>query len=465
MARRPSLQLHLSPRALVTAGALLAATLAATLLGHGQLKYGVGLIGALVFVPFAFANPPLAVASWLVANLLAGLPGFGSAANYSVYIVALVTVGAVVAVGSGEAGEPVEEDASRLRRREVTLFLLFLLWVLLTLVWAPEGGAASDTIFRLMRSGVVFFAVLVLVREPRHLRWLAAAFVVGTVLSILSGVASGGLGASTSDEGRLRGGTSDPNYLAAAIVPALMFTGALASMRLRPLLRAALGAGALVLAIGLAATESRGGFLALLLVAVVALASWRGRRLTIASFIGLFAIGAAAFFIASPSSWHRVTHNTDNGSGRSDIWQVAWRVVEDHPIGGAGLAQFPVVSPDFIRRPGALSRADLLVDQRIVVHNAYLQLWAETGIVGLLLFAGIVGTSLAASVGATRRFEAAGDVEMATLARAAILALVGALAASFFLSNIDDQRLWVLIAFGPALLAVAQRAQQSRVAR
>lgn len=460
MTRR--LPLHFSPRALVTAGALLAATLAATLLGHGELKYGIGLIAALVFVPFAFANPPLAVASWLVANLLAGLPGFGSAANYSVYIVALVTIGAVAAVGTVE-DEAAASDVSRLRRREVTLFLLFLLWVTFTLVWAPESGLASDTINRLLRSAVVFFAVLVLVREPKHLRWLAAAFVAGTVLSILSGVASGGLGASTSDEGRLRGGTSDPNYLAAAIVPALMFTGALLSLRLRPLLRAALGVGAIVLAIGLAATESRGGFLALIVVSIVAFATWPGRRATIAMFVAFFALGAAAFFIASPSSWERVTQNKDSGSGRSDIWQVAWRVVEDHPVAGAGLAQFPAVSPDFLRRPGSLSRADLLVDQRIVVHNAYLQLWAETGIVGLLLFLGIAGTSMAASLGAARRYEGIGDEDMATLSRAAMLALLGSLAASFFLSNIDDQRLWVLIAFGPALLAAAERAQRASV--
>src|SRR6187551_2037008 len=93
------LPLHLSPRALVTAAALLAATAAATLLGNGELKYGVGLVAALVFVPFAFVNPPLALACWLVTNLLAGLPGFGSAANYSIYVIALVTIGAVAASG------------------------------------------------------------------------------------------------------------------------------------------------------------------------------------------------------------------------------------------------------------------------------------------------------------------------------------------------------------------------------
>jgi len=461
MARRLTLP-QLWPTVLVTAGALLAATIAVTLLTHDQVKLGVTLIGAFVLVPVAFASPSLALSFWLVMNLLAGLHGFGSAANRTLLVIGLVWLGALAA--QREAREREDGDAARMRRRQATLFALFLLWALFTLVWAPDPGFAGTVVTRLLLSALVFAVVLTVVREPRHVRWLAAAFVIGAVLSVLSGIVTGGLhtdastiSTATSDEGRLRGGTSDPNYLAAAIVPAMMLAGALAARGGRPLARFALLLAAVVLAIGLAATESRGGFVAIVIVSAGALLTWRERRLTIGAFIGVFAAGAAAFFIASPSSWERVTSNTDKGSGRSDIWQVAWRVVESHPVAGVGISQFPVVSPDYIRRPGAITRADLLVDQRIVVHNAYLQLWAEAGLVGLLLFLGAVATGLQACRLAARRFDARGDPEMATLARAALLALVGALTASFFLSNIDDQRLWVLIALGPALLAVAER--------
>ncbi len=46
---------------------------------------------------------------------------------------------------------------------------------------------------------------------------------------------------------------------------------------------------------------------------------------------------------------------------------------------------------------------------------------------------------------------------LATLTAASLLALVGALSASFFLSNVNDRRLWVLLALGVVLRAVAER--------
>jgi hypothetical protein len=37
-----------------------------------------------------------------------------------------------------------------------------------------------------------------------------------------------------------------------------------------------------------------------------------------------------------------------------------------------------------------------------------------------------------------------------------VLAIAGALAASVFLSNIEDRRTWVLFALGPALLGISR---------
>src|SRR6185436_17835076 len=129
-----------------------------------------------------------------------------------------------------------------------------------------------------------------------------------------------------SVQGRLQGGTSDPNYLAAAIVPAMILAGGLAARRGHPFERFGLMVATIVLAIGLAATESRGGFLAVIVVPLGALLTWRGRRLMLVGFIAVFALGVGAWFVASPSAWNRVTSASDGGSGRSEIWHVATRV-------------------------------------------------------------------------------------------------------------------------------------------
>lgn len=450
------------PTVLIGGAALFAAALCGTLLVR-DARLGVAFIGAFVFVPVAFLNPPLALSAWAMSSFLTELPGMGAASNRAFYLLIVVWIGTMFA----------RDPAMRARaRRQIPMLggvAAFFVWVLLSLLWAPlfNDDTREFAVGYVLSAGV-FLLVTTFVLEPRHARWLAGAYIAGTALSVLAGAVSGGLttdatsfDTSTSVQGRLQGGISDPNYLAAACVPAIMLAAGLAARRGQPLMRFVLGVAVAILAVGLAATESRGGLLAAAVVAIGALMFWRGRRLTVALMIVTVGLAGAAWFVASPSAWERVTSAQDGGSGRTEIWQVAWRVVESEPVIGVGLAQFPNVSQNFIREPGSLSRADLFVDKQIVVHNVYLQLWAETGIIGLLLFLSIVVRSLLAGHRAAGRFERAGDLDMATLVRAAMLALVGALTASFFLSNLDDRRLWLLIALGPALLAIAR--QEERV--
>jgi O-antigen ligase len=286
------------------------------------------------------------------------------------------------------------------------------------------------------------------------------AFVAGAALSVLWGAAKGGLsvngGEAANVEGRFQGGAGDPNYLAAVLVPALMLAGGLA-IRKAAGTRALLALATAIIAVGLAATQSRGGIIGAAVCAVIALAIWRGRRALIVSLIGLAVLATTAFFVANPAAWQRIHAGNASGSGRVDIWKVAWRVMQDHPLVGVGIAQFPQVSPHYVLQPGALEYVNLIVEKHIVVHNLYLQLWVETGIIGLLLFLAVVASSLAAGWRAATQFDRQGDVEMSSLARASILALIGMLTASFFLSNLEAGQLWLLLALGPVLAGLAAR--------
>ena len=103
-----------------------------------------------------------------------------------------------------------------------------------------------------------------------------------------------------------------------------------------------------------------------------------------------------------------------------------------------------------------LEYAELIIEKHIVVHNAYLQLWAEDGIVGLLLFLAVVVSSLAAGWRAVRLFEAV-ETTGWPLARTTFLALIAILIASFFLSDLEVGQLWVLLALGPVMKKLAIR--------
>ena len=81
---------------------------------------------------------------------------------------------------------------------------------------------------------------------------------------------------------------------------------------------------------------------------------------------------------------------------------------------------------------------------------------------GLALFLSLIGFSVVATIKAAQRFEHAGDRDMELLARGLVVALLGLLAADFFLSGQFSKQLWILLGLGPALLALSKRrAKQS----
>ena len=93
--------------------------------------------------------------------------------------------------------------------------------------------------------------------------------------------------------------------------------------------------------------------------------------------------------MASPLERERVT-TAQGGTGRADIWAVGWRMVQSSPTNGIGVGQFPGFSSiHFLLAPGALLRDEFIVDKPKVAHNIYLEVLAELGVVGLVMFVSI----------------------------------------------------------------------------
>ncbi len=444
----------------IAIGALAAAAVLASVLAY-DTKVGIELLLGLCFAPIALLRLPLAICAWVALLFFSRTSTLDASLDKVLLFIGVCWIGLLVGRRA-----TVREALAR-NQTIIVLVAGFLVWMLLSLAWAPVPSAANRPVKDLLYASFGFVLLVGAIVERRHVRWLVVAYVAGAALTVLWGAAKGGLsvgGASggevTAAEGRFQGGAGDPNYLAAVLVPAIMLAGGLA-VRRAPGQRILLAFATAIIAIGLAATQSRGGLIGAGVCAIAALVIWRGHRGQIAGLIVLATGAIVTFFVLNPSAWIRV-HESNQGSGRIDIWEVAWRVVRDHPLVGAGIAQFPQVSPHYVLQSGALNYVSLIVEKHIVVHNLYLQLWAEDGIIGLLLFAGVVVASLAAGWRAARRFDAQGDTEMSALARAAILALIGMLTASFFLSNLEAGQLWILLALGPILAGLAER--QTRAA-
>jgi hypothetical protein len=434
------------------------AVTAAVLVGLGMAvnpRIGVALLVASCAVPLVLIDLSLGIALWAMLLALSSLPGLGLASSLAGLLVVACWIG-VRRVEPHPRLQPVVLVGT-------SALLLLLVWLALSLAWAEDVGEAAVELWRWGLCGLVFAVLLTSLHSRRDIRLVIGGFVLGIVLSVAVGLVNDGLGGGpvngetlTSTEGRLQGGLGDPNVLAAAIVPAIVLAAGLLAVvrgRVRVALLACIG----VLVLGLGATQSRGGAVAAVVALVVALIVMRHhRKPVLIAAIGIAAVGVV-YFSAYPQGWDRMT-KSDGGNGRSELWEVAWRITEDHPVAGVGLHNFTVHSPRYVREPGALKNVKLIAERPHAVHNTYLELLTETGVVGLSLFLVAAAASLLAGLKGAKRFEARGDIAYGAVARAAIVAACAALAAAFFVTIGSRMGLWFILALGPVLLGLSRPA-------
>jgi putative inorganic carbon (HCO3(-)) transporter len=438
------------PRSVVAAAAVGLATALGALLAYDAV-IGIAVLAGLAYAAIALVNLPLAIALWLPTAFLNALPGIDAASHAGSAVIALAWFGTLY--GRRERAVP------GLRGQQWAL-ALFVVWLAVSIIWSKDASAASTALLPWGAAALFFIVLVTLDLDRRQVRLLLGAFIAGVVISVLVGMVGGlspqnELSAITEEEGRLSGGEGDPNYLAAGIVPAIVLAAGLAGGARRFLPRLALLAAAGILTVGLASTQSRGGLLAAVVGTVLALIVAKHGRAWVVALVALVIGVGAVWFASTPDAWERVTSTADAGNGRGSLWRVAGRIFSDHPIVGVGLDNYQRHAPEYTRGGGRLEFVNFIAEKPHVVHNTYLQLLVETGIVGLALFLAILAASLRAAVRAARRFEELGDLELATISRTVLVAMVAGLTASFFISNGPDFQLWALLALGPVLLALA----------
>ena len=83
---------------------------------------------------------------------------------------------------------------------------------------------------------------------------------------------------------------------------------------------------------------------------------------------------------------------TAGGSNRYDFWVVSWNAFTDNPVGGLGMENF---QPEYLREGSS-------EEQPRFAHSLEMGMLAQTGLVGILLFAGWLVAGLVGSAAALR---------------------------------------------------------------
>lgn len=232
----------------------------------------------------------------------------------------------------------------------------------------------------------------------------------------------------------------------------------------RRLLRiAAVGCAALA-AIATALTFSRGAALAagMILVAMVALRYVRPVHLVAAALLVAVVVVAVPQYAGRLASLADISQllsdepaasGTDNSLlSRATENLTALRVFADHPVVGVGPGQFPNYYREYADDIGVSVRA---ADRQ--AHNLYLGIAAETGVIGIAVFLAAVAVTLIQLGRARARAVAAARPELAAMAAAFMLALVGYLASGMFLHLSYARYFWLMLALAGAAAIVILR--------
>jgi putative inorganic carbon (HCO3(-)) transporter len=182
---------------------------------------------------------------------------------------------------------------------------------------------------------------------------------------------------------------------------------------------------------------SRGAILGLAAAAVWHMLTQRRQIPALA--LGLAAIGVATFIFVN-SNPRQVEFGFEakqkvaeqNVEMRLDAWGAALRMTEDHPLLGVGPGNFQFVYPEVTDRPPGAPGLG-------VVHNAYLDVGAELGVLGMALFMAYLVIAFARSTAAHRQGKGIPGYA-AAVRTALVVAIVGAV----FLSEQYFLPLWLL---------------------
>ncbi|WP_433793563.1 O-antigen ligase family protein [Actinoplanes sp. CA-252034] len=426
-----------------------------TLVGLDE-RIAVGALGAVALAACCFLNPTVGLLCWIPAVFVSASAAGG----------ALLRAGFVLSVAAWVLDairrRSIMDGRIREFRRLVALVLAMYLWFGATMLWAADPAAVLREYRWWPIPLAVFGLALTLITSTRRLLLLATTFVASATLAAVIGMialrstASASADPLTSMDNRVTGAAGDPNGLGAGLVAAAILAFGLACVARRAWVRSTVAAAILVLATAAAGTASRMVVISAGIAFIAALVIFRqviGRVLAASACV---AAPAALWFYSFPPAWQRMVASGDGGSGREDLWRAAVQLTLENPIVGLGLDNFQVHKASVALKIGEVQSASAVAERPYVAHNTYLQLWVDSGVIGLGLFLAIIVSCIWCSLRAARLFATVGRRDLAALSRSVAVAVVSMLGSAAFLNLGRDFRLWILLAIGPILLSLAR---------
>jgi putative inorganic carbon (hco3(-)) transporter len=429
------------------------------------LKLAVLVVGALL-LPLVLFYLELGVLAFIgvlwarVSDIAIWIHGFPSITTpFSIFLIANSLVRKLL------AGERIGLATFR----DLAITLPYAAVVLLSAFWSAHPGRAVTVGGNLLKDLIIYWIIADTIRTARALkRAMQILVLTAACLSLLSlhqyftgNFPNNYWGFAQSevlhilgdyDSYRLGGPLNSSVYFAVILVVTIPMGLALLRISLDPFQRTVTALALVPIVLAALLTYSRGG--ALVLALVVGLSLLRHRLRLQHLLVG----GLALAFIAvatPPVVWERIETLGKPFSGREvgglvdasveirlGAQLTAVEMFLSNPLVGVGAGNYPPLYAEYSRYLGLRS-----VSSEFTPHNLYLEILAETGLLGLLAYA---QAALVPLLALRRARRAPSDDPRAhdrrELQAGLEIAFVGYLAASFLLHGAYPRYFWILLA-------------------
>jgi O-antigen ligase len=344
----------------------------------------------------------------------------------------------VLAVGAVVFGPRRQEISAALATPEAKRYLLFCLIMIVGIPFAYHRRIAFESVFLGYVVNVLFFVLLV--SQVTSLERLKSLVWVIGLCTVTYSVFGGVLQSFDSARFQVVGGMSDPNdtaYLLLSLFPLCLYLVRFDERLLKRLVAVAAIVGSMAVILN---TGSRGGILgfgAVLLILLLTKAGGIGR-----GFKGLIVVMlvSTVLFLRDTIDFERYLTLTDMSSdynltsegGRMILWQAAIDLTLSNPVTGVGVNCFTWAHYLAKRAAGD----SYLVYH--VVHNSFLQVASEVGLIGFGIFVLINLRSVLTFVRMSRlrlQTQSREASEISALGSCMLLGFTGCLVSGFFLSQ------------------------------
>jgi len=319
--------------------------------------------------------------------------------------------------------------------------LIWIIWIIISNLQASLHGSNRTWIFTLVQVWVLAWLARNFVRNINDHYTIMFILAFGILISAVSVVLQQGVG--TLDLADRAIGLSDgANTAARYFIYGIVLLSLIQGQRtIKPIWRAFGLVSIFILLMALVYTGSRTGIflLAVMVLILISQRSLIGRRGSIVLWLILI-VGIIWYLrevsgtVLEPSQiFKSIVLGSDTIGYRYDLWRAGWAMWLDHPLAGVGIGQFG----NFL----AMYWKTSLPIRANTPHSSYLQVLAETGVIGFILFCGML-------VGTLHNFwqrAHSGNAEIAAINWIWLAILVLLLIGSLTKTDMIDKLFWFLL--------------------